>query len=98
MPFVSKRAIQMAETAVRKEIAGNAASGGLYARGMANEGYAGGYAQALQDVLLLASGVRPTTRGYWDARNDAALARAIDGRHAGRRDMIRVPAEPGQSR
>lgn len=38
----------------------------MYARGLANEGYAGGYAQAIQDVLLLANGVKPTTRNYWD--------------------------------
>jgi hypothetical protein len=66
MPFVSKRSIQVAASAVRKEIASNAAGGGIYARGLANEGYAGGYAQALQDVLLLANGVMPNTRGYWD--------------------------------
>ncbi len=61
-----KRVLYKAREKVNKEIEGNAAGGSKYARGLANEGYAGGYAQALSDVLLALEGVRPSTRGYWD--------------------------------
>jgi hypothetical protein len=73
VPFVSKRAIDSALKAVKKEISNNAAGGSMYARGLANEGYAEGYAAALSDVLLLAHGSVPTTRGYWqDCESDHA--------------------------
>ena len=36
------------------------------AQGLAYEGYDGGYAQALQDVILASNDVRPQTRGFWD--------------------------------
>lgn len=61
-----KRALQRARRKVQKEIEGNAAGGGKYARGLANEGYAGGYEQALSDVMLALDGIGPSTRGYWD--------------------------------
>lgn len=52
---------------VQKEIRGNAESGNFYARGLASEGYAGGYRDAIQDVLLAMSGVKPNrNRGYWE--------------------------------
>jgi ribosomal protein L32E len=39
---------------------------GKYARGLASEGYSGGYAQALRDVSLLLNGVDPNDgRNYW---------------------------------
>ena len=44
----------------------NASTGGKFARGLSSEGYAGGYAQALEDVQLALNGVKPRTRGYWD--------------------------------
>lgn len=61
-----KRKLAKAQAKVRKEIEDNAAYGGKFARGLANEGYAGGYAQALSDVQLALNGVEPSTRGYWD--------------------------------
>ena len=45
--------------------AGGSGAEGRFARGLAGEGYAGGYAQALSDVLLLLGGTEPVTRGYW---------------------------------
>lgn len=58
--------IRAARTAVLAEIAANANRGGLYARGLAGEGYAGGYSDALDDVmLLLVSNTVPERRGYW---------------------------------
>lgn len=58
------RNIRFAAGRVRKEISDNAQS--AYGRGLANEGYAGGYQQALADVLLmLESDTMPNTRGYW---------------------------------
>lgn len=41
---------------------------GIYAGGLASEGYAGGYAQALRDVLLLLSGITPNSR-YWSSED-----------------------------
>ncbi len=61
-----KRALTRAQEKVRKEIEINSMGGGKYARGLASEGYAGGYAQALSDVMLMLNGVKPSTRGYWD--------------------------------
>ena len=60
----NERAINNAITKVNEEIAFNSL-GGFYARGLATEGYAGGYRQALQDVLLLLNDVQPNTRTYW---------------------------------
>lgn len=50
---------------VQTEISGNASHGSTSAA-IANEGYAGGYLQALNDVFgLLYADVVPTTRLYW---------------------------------
>jgi hypothetical protein len=37
-----------------------------YSGGLSREGYAGGYSEALSDVLLLMNGVRPRRRNYWE--------------------------------
>lgn len=51
---------------VNREIAGNSSSGGLYARGLASEGYAGGYRDALSDCeAMLRHGCPHDNRGYW---------------------------------
>jgi len=50
---------------VSKEISGHAARGGLYAGALAGEGYAGGYRDALSDVMLFLNGVWPDRREYW---------------------------------
>jgi hypothetical protein len=59
--------------AVTKDIAANTNLGDKYSRGLAAEGYAGGYAQALRDVLLLMeSGTLPNTRHYWPDSTEEA--------------------------
>lgn len=65
------QAIRLIEHAARRaaaEIARNRGDGtNKFARGLAGEGYAGGYQQALYDVLLvLRSGDMPNTRDYWE--------------------------------
>ena len=57
--------IQAAQTNVLREISGNA-SGGHIAAALAGEGYAGGYNDALSDMLLLLSDVPPRRRNYWE--------------------------------
>lgn len=57
-----RKRIACAEVAAAAEIAGHANPGGLYARGLANEGWAGGYLQALRDVQLVMNGVEPNSR------------------------------------
>lgn len=58
---------------VDKDISAFARSGdnygnGLYARGLASEGYNGGYRDALADVMLAMRGIFPGNRGrdWWD--------------------------------
>jgi hypothetical protein len=36
-----------------------------YVRGLAREGYVGGYQEALMDVLLALNGVTPNRRNWW---------------------------------
>jgi hypothetical protein len=63
-----KRKIRTALENIQKEINGNA-SGGFYARGLAGEGYAGGYRDALYAVQALLNGNRPPDdRCYWKGR------------------------------
>lgn len=51
---------------VQAEITDNASSGGLYARGLASEGFAGGYLMALDDIDgALVHGYPSDHRGYW---------------------------------
>ncbi len=59
-----KRKIAAAKKRVCREIASN--SHGKFGAGLACEGYAGGYRDALEDVTLLLNGVKPSTRGYWE--------------------------------
>ena len=58
------RAATRARDAADREIAGIAESGGMYASGMASEGYAGGYRDAMNDVLVALNGGVPNTR-FW---------------------------------
>lgn len=61
-----KRKIRRAQIRIQKEINDTASSGDLYARGLASEGYAGGYLAALSDVLLALNGSMPCVRpDYW---------------------------------
>lgn len=60
-----KRRVRAAMAKATREISFNA-QGGRIAGALAGEGYAGGYRNALQDVLLLLDGVEPSYgRGYW---------------------------------
>lgn len=52
------RQVQRALSATNKEIA-NLSKGGMFVRGLASEGYAGGYRDALNDVLLALNGGDP---------------------------------------
>ena len=66
-----KRKLLAAQRAVQKEIAANGASGNVYARGLAGEGRAGGYSDALADVLLLLNGCPPCrSPQYWFSDTD----------------------------
>lgn len=47
------------------EKAANSHSGDKYARGLASEGYAGGYLQALRDVEAALKGYSPSGSRYW---------------------------------
>jgi hypothetical protein len=55
----------MAQKAVRAEMKAYHDQSSLFGRGMASEGYSGGYYDALCDVLLLLDGVEPNRRDYW---------------------------------
>ena len=58
--------IAIARKNVQKEISGNASSGRFYAAGLASEGYAGGYLEALDDVdAALRHGHPRDIRHYW---------------------------------
>jgi hypothetical protein len=51
---------------VANEIRGNASRGGVFSGGLSNEGYAGGYLQAIDDVeAALSHGHPGDPRGYW---------------------------------
>lgn len=53
---------------VAAEIRDSARSGGLYGAGLATEGFAGGYLQALDDISgALTHGYPSDHRGYWRA-------------------------------
>lgn len=57
--------IEMALKNASKEISMHASQGKV-AASLASEGYAGGYRDALQDVLSLARGVSPSRREFWE--------------------------------
>lgn len=62
----AKTRIKRALDKVNKEIAGQIDRSSMYSRGLSREGYQGGYAQALSDVLLVLDGNTPNTRNYWE--------------------------------
>ena len=57
---------EMITTGYGDKIIASFAARGRIAAGMASEGYNGGYRDALNDVLLVLSGVRPNRNGWWD--------------------------------
>ena len=66
------RKLRRVEANVNKSIAASARSGGMYAAGLAGEGYAGGYRDAISDVMLALRGVNPNDRGrgWWIERTE----------------------------
>jgi hypothetical protein len=58
-----KTLIKLARERATAEI--NGQGRGKYAAGLSSEGYAGGYRDALDDVMLALSGIRPKRRNYW---------------------------------
>ena len=59
--------IRNAQRNVEKEISNiSSRSNSIYSRGLASEGYSGGYRDALNDVILLLNDVTPTRRDYWE--------------------------------
>jgi hypothetical protein len=66
-----ERHIRAALDIINAEISGNA-SGGKFARGLAAEGYAGGYRDALHDIQQLLNDVEPS--------NSRFMCRALEGR------------------
>lgn len=59
-----KRRVRAVLVAVNAEISAQSSEGRI-AAAMATEGYRGGYADALRDVLLALDGIQPDRRGYW---------------------------------
>lgn len=69
------RKVIAARKSVQKDISAFASSGGGVARGLAGEGYNGGYRDALDDVLLLLNGVIPERNGWWTKTDSAEKGR-----------------------
>lgn len=65
-----RETIERAIERVSREIRGNTGHG-RYASALAGEGYAGGYRDALYDVLAVLSGLTPSRRGYWRTTEEA---------------------------
>lgn len=61
-----RKRVRAAQDNVNTQISAQASLGGMYARGLAREGYLGGYVQALMDVCLLINDVEPNDdRNIW---------------------------------
>jgi len=74
-----KKVLQRVIEETRKEIAGNAANGRI-AGALSGEGYAGGYYDAINDVILFLNGNIPNRRGYWDFLKDEGPVTTSDGK------------------
>lgn len=73
-----KRQVMAALNAASKGINIQSRDGGVYAKGLASEGYKGGYRDALNDVLLALNGVEPHRWNYW-----RKIAQEITAKRAG---------------
>lgn len=74
------RRIAAVREVVQAEITGSSKDGGLYARGLSTEGFAGGYLQALDDIDgAITHGYPSDHRGYW-ATADRNLASPKKGK------------------
>lgn len=61
-----KRQIEKVQRKIHKQIRSETNKDSLYSRGLAYEGYKGGYLAALNDVLLALNGVTPNRDGWWE--------------------------------
>ena len=61
-----KRQLDKVYEKVSRDISGHASRGGMYAGGLAAEGYDGGYRDAIMDIQLALNGVTPQRRDWWD--------------------------------
>ena len=59
-----KRKVQKALEAVEEEMA-DSSHDSFYGRGLASEGYNGGYRDCLHDIQLALEGITPSRRGWW---------------------------------
>ena len=63
----ARKRITNARAMAARKISDFSKGGSFYARGLASEGYDGGFRDALDDVLLLLNNVEPQ-REYWKGR------------------------------
>lgn len=95
-----KRKLKQVREQVAREISGFAhrndgKEGVNYAMGLASEGYAGGYRDALDDVLLALNGIPPDRRGWWPtAHGTAGWASRWDARWRGSPRQNRLAGVP----
>lgn len=57
--------LKRARAAANQRIKNDASSGGIYAKGLSGEGYAGGYLHAIDDALLLLESDTIPDRGFF---------------------------------
>lgn len=60
------RNVQRIRKQVNKTISAIASNGGRFAGALSSEGYAAGYRDALNDVLLMLNGVNPSRNQWYD--------------------------------
>jgi hypothetical protein len=65
------RKVQRARRRIQAQIASSINGDDKYSRGLAYEGYNGGYMQALDDVLLALNGANPNRNGWWDEKDES---------------------------
>ncbi len=75
--IAAKARINLALRAVKHEIAQSTDQASVYSRGLASEGYSGGYADALMDVLLVLDNVIPNRHNYWAIDDKPKRARKV---------------------
>lgn len=63
------RQLKLVAKEIDRQIANATDQSDKFSRGLAQEGYAGGYADAIQDVMLALNGVTPDRR-YWRVIKD----------------------------
>ena len=74
------RQLKQAQYRVQAEMMAQSKSEDYVARGLAPEGFAGGYAAALNDVELALNGVTPNNSRYWPRPGDPPTPNPFKGR------------------